>query len=146
MLLIYCSLITVAAQYGFGQEIKNISNPDDIKQAIIWEAAGQTVVVFAVWVSKSSLAFFLLRLVSTRGQKIAIMVPNVALGLIVTAALIAFWFSCHPVSFLWDRTTTGGYCVTTGTTISYIAGVVSVFVDFWYAGFPWYMLRGVHSK
>lgn len=143
MLVIYCVLITVAAHYGFGQDLEAIDSHSDITRAILWEAAGQTIVVLAVWVSKTSLALFLMRLTSSRNQKLAIMVPSVVLGLIIVASLISYWFDCRPLAFLWDRSIPGGYCLAVTNYISLTAGCISIFIDVWYAAFPWYMLWDV---
>lgn len=143
MLVIYSICISVASTRGFGKPMADIPTKSDITTAILWEAAGQTFVVFAVWVSKSSLAFFLLRLAGSRKQKIAIMIPNVALCLSVTAALLLFWLGCKPIAYLWDRSIPGGTCLATETTsVSLLAGCLSIFTDFFYASFPWYLLWG----
>ncbi|CAN8100113.1 unnamed protein product [Discula destructiva] len=143
MLIIYCVMITVAAQYGFGQELGAISNPADITKAILWEAIGQTVVVLAVWVSKTSLALFLLRLISSPRQRIAIMFPCILLGVAIVAALLSYWLDCRPIAFFWDRSIPGGECLEAGDYVSIVAGAISVFTDLWYAAFPWYMLWAV---
>lgn len=139
----YCVLITVAAHYGFGQDLESIDSQPDITKAILWEAVGQTIVVLAVWVSKTSLALFLMRLTSSRNQKLAIMVPSAVLGLVILASLISYWFDCRPLAFLWDRSIPGGYCLPVTNYISLAAGCISVFIDVWYAAFPWYMLWDV---
>lgn len=143
MLVIYCVLITVAAHYGFGQDLEAIGSQKTITKAILWEAAGQTVVVLAVWVSKTSLAIFLIRLTSSPRQQLAIMGPSVALGLVIIASLVSYWFDCRPLAFLWDRSIPGGYCLAVTNYISLAAGCFSVLLDLWYAAFPWYMLWGV---
>lgn len=144
MLLFYCVAITIAAHYGFGQVLQDIPTASDIRKAILWEAVGQTVVVVAVWVSKTSLACFLLRLISNNPKhRIAIIIPSAALGISVSLAIIFFWLDCRPIAFLWDRSIPGGYCLATGNYVSIVAGSISVFTDLWYAGFPWYLLWGM---
>lgn len=139
MLIIYCVTITIAAHYGFGQDLGAISNPIDITKAILWEAAGQTIVVLAVWVSKTSLALFLLHLISSPKQKAAIIIPCALLGVAVVAALLSWWLDCRPISFFWDRAIPGGTCLEAGDYVSIVAGSTSVFTELWYATFPWYM-------
>lgn len=143
MLVIYCALITAASHYGFGQDLEVIRTKSDITTAILLESSGQTVVVLAVWVSKTSLALFLMRLTISVYQKVAISIPSIALGIAILASLISFWLGCRPLAFLWDRSIPGGYCLELTNDLSYLAGSLSILTDFWYAVFPWYMLRGI---
>lgn len=133
-------MLTVAAQYGFGKDIGTITSQDDLIHAILYEAIGQTVMVVGTVVSKASLGLFLMRLVVDRKQMIALAAPSVILALFVVVSLLVFWFSCRPISFLWNRFIPGGRCEIDAGPISTAAGVWSVIVDFWYAGFPWYLI------
>lgn len=132
-------MITLSAKFGFGQNLSDIPL-NDVAPGILYEVIGQTVLVVGTIVTKASLAIFLLRLVSGRGHKLAILIPLGFLAAAVVVSLLVFWFSCTPTRYLWDRTIKGGHCTIDPGPIATIAGAASVILDFWYAGFPWYML------
>ncbi|KAL0932072.1 uncharacterized protein CTRU02_213025 [Colletotrichum truncatum] len=139
----YDVMITVASFYGFGRNISELESPHDVSHAILFEAIGQTILVVGTVVSKTSLALFLLRLVTTRLHQFIILVPVIILGLFVVISLVVFWFSCKPVEFLWNRFLPGGTCPIDPGPISTAAGAWSVVVDFWYAITPWALLWNV---
>ncbi|KAF7521830.1 hypothetical protein G7054_g12338 [Neopestalotiopsis clavispora] len=99
-LLIYDIMMTIASYYGFGQDMTEIlavkgieKGMETITKAILYSAIGQTVLVFGTALSKTSLALFLLRLVTTRRDQVAIWVPNFFLTTAIIASLFVFWFS-----------------------------------------------------
>lgn len=145
-LLIYDIMMTIASYYGFGQDMTEIlavkgteKGMETITKAILYSAIGQTVLVFGTALSKTSLALFLLRLVTTRRDQVAIWVPNFFLTTAIIASLFVFWFSCVPVAYLWDRRLDGSCPIDSGHVATY-AGCWSVIVDFFYAAFPWWLL------
>lgn len=145
-LLIYDIMLTLSSFYGFGQDMTEIlavkgtkDGMETISKAILYSAIGQTVLVFGTVLSKTSLALFLLRLVTTRRDQIAIWVPDFFLATAVVASLFVFWFSCVPVAYLWDRRLDGS-CPINPAAISTYAGCWSVIIDFFYAAFPWWLL------
>ncbi|ETS73764.1 hypothetical protein PFICI_14710 [Pestalotiopsis fici W106-1] len=145
-LLIYDVMLTIASYYGFGQDMTGIiaakgtvDGMENITRAILYSAIGQTVLVFGTALSKTSLALFLLRLVTTRRDQVAIWVPNFFLATAIVASLFVFWFSCVPVAYLWDRRLDGTCPIDPGHISTY-AGCWSVIVDFFYAAFPWWLL------
>lgn len=145
-LLIYDVMMTISSHYGFGRDMEDIiaikgevDGMEAITRAILYSAIGQTVLVVGTVLSKTSLALFLVRLVSTRRDKVAIWVPDFFLGTAVVASLFVFWFSCQPTAYLWDRRLDGECTIDPGP-ISMYAGSWSVILDFWYAAFPWWML------
>lgn len=115
---------------------------------IILTNAGQTVVGVAVWISKTALAFFLLRIFGACGRKTrwTIILPPVLLGLFVTAGLLAFWLECRPISYLWDRLNLDGVCGDTAVYLNLIAAILSFLCDFIFAALPWFTLRNIQSK
>lgn len=115
---------------------------------IILTNAGQTVVGVAVWISKTALAFFLLRIFGACGRKTrwTIILPPVLLGLFVTAGLLAFWLECRPISYLWDRLNPDGICGDNAVYLNLIAAILSFLCDFIFAALPWFTLRNIQSK
>ncbi|OLN83278.1 hypothetical protein CCHL11_03002 [Colletotrichum chlorophyti] len=139
----YDIMLTIASYYGFGRNIPEIKSSFDVSRAILYEAIGQTILVFGTVVSKASLAVFLLRLVNTRLHQVVILAPVVILLIFVVVSLCVFWLSCTPVEFLWNRVLPGGTCHIDPGPISTAAGAWSVVVDFWYAITPWALLWNV---
>ncbi|POS69142.1 hypothetical protein DHEL01_v212464 [Diaporthe helianthi] len=147
LLVVYCGLITASCFYGFGLIRDDVPNPWHRSLVIILTNAGQTVVGVAVWVSKTALAFFLLRIFGACGQKTrwAIIIPPILLGLFVTAGLLAFWLECRPISYLWDRLNPNGVCGDTAVYLNLIAAILSFLCDFIFAALPWFALRNIQS-
>ncbi|TDZ31047.1 Satratoxin biosynthesis SC1 cluster protein 4 [Colletotrichum spinosum] len=143
LFLAYDVMLTVAAFYGFGRDIGELQTPYDVSHAILYEAIGVTILVVGTVVSKTSLALFLLRLVTSRLHQVVILVPVVVLGLFVVVSLLVFWLSCTPVEYLWNRFIPDGTCRIDPGPISTAAGSWSVVVDFWYAVTPWALLWNV---
>ncbi|KAI0405526.1 hypothetical protein F4802DRAFT_597082 [Xylaria palmicola] len=142
-LLIYVILVQVSAQFGFGREVSEIESPDDVTRAILAEMIGQTFLIIGNVASKLAITFFLIKLANKRTHKISIWLPVIAFAIFVTIALIVSWLSCQPTSHTWDPRVPGE-CAVDPTPTAVIAGGISVLVDFWYAGFPWYLLWGVN--
>lgn len=148
MLVCYCIVITISAFYGFGLTRDDVPDPWHRSLVIILTGAGQTIIGLAVWVSKSSLAFTLLRLFSSCGRRVrwAIIMPPCLLGIFVTSGLFAFWFECRPVSYLWDRLNPNGVCGDTAVYLTLIASGFSFMCDFFYAALPWWVLKHIQSR
>lgn len=115
---------------------------------IILTNAGQTVVGVAVFISKTALAFFLLRIFGACGRKTrwTIILPPILLGLFVTSGLLAFWLECRPISYLWDRLNPNGVCGDIAVYLNLIAAILSFLCDFIFAALPWFTLRNIQSK
>ncbi|KAI1359113.1 hypothetical protein F5Y08DRAFT_320355 [Xylaria arbuscula] len=135
----YNILLQLAAKYGFGRDISDIDSPDDLSRAILYEAIGQTLLITGNVFAKLSIGYFLVRLVTSRAHKAAIWTPAFAFSLVVMVSVIVFWFSCEPTEYLWDRSIDGSCDIEPGSA-AVLAGALSVFVDLWYTGFPWYLL------
>lgn len=139
-------MLTISSFYGFGRDMNDIiaekgevDGMETITKAILYSAIGQTILVVGTVLSKTSLALFLLRLVTTRRDQIAIWVPVFFLATAVIISLFIFWFSCQPIAYLWDRRLDGKCTIDPGPISTY-AGSWSVVLDFWYAAFPWFLL------
>lgn len=118
LLLCYVIFTTVSGHYGFGQNMKDIANPDDVAMAVLFEAIGQTFAVVGMAVAKWSLGLFLLRLVTKTWHMVAIWTAMVALMSASISVCFVFWLQCTPPSFLWDRRVPGGYCHIDSTPVS----------------------------
>ena len=114
----YTVFVHVSANYGFGQNMLDIPNPDDLSDAVLFEAIGQTFAVLGMAIAKWSLGLFLLRLVKQRWHKVAIWL---AMGCLMSASIsvcFVFWLQCTPPKYLWDRRIPGGYCHIDSTPVS----------------------------
>ncbi|KAI1267083.1 hypothetical protein F5Y18DRAFT_444823 [Xylariaceae sp. FL1019] len=131
-LLLMTSFYTKSATLGLGQSNASIGNEDDIVEAILWEAIGQTFTVLGTAIAKWSLGLFLLRLVVVRWQR---NVVYVAMGSVM-AASISVLFACRPFRYLWDRRIPG-YCPISAIPASTVLNVTTVIVDFVFAFLPW---------
>ncbi|KAF5007139.1 hypothetical protein FDECE_6525 [Fusarium decemcellulare] len=135
-LVFYTIFTTVAAKYGFGQNMTDIKVPDDLVNAILFEAIGQTFAVVGMAVAKWSLGLFLLRLVKQQWHQIAIWVSMACLMGASISTCFVFWLQCTPPKYLWDRRITGR-CHIDSTPVSMLLCILCVIVDFFYAIFPW---------
>lgn len=143
-LLVYVTLVTVAARYGLGQEMTNPAS-EETSRALLLVNIGQSVTTIAAVTIKISIACFLLRIVGVnRTHQVAIILPVTLVALSVFIALWLLWFSCKPVSYSWDITVPGGHCdAVTQFWAGLVSGVMIVVVELWYASFPWYLIRGL---
>ncbi|KAF9877444.1 hypothetical protein CkaCkLH20_05144 [Colletotrichum karsti] len=140
LLVLYTTFTTFSAHYGFGQSLRDIPDPDDAVQAILFEAIGQTFAVVGMAVAKWSLGLFLLRLVNKKWHKIVIWI---SMGCLMGASIstcFVFWLQCTPPSYLWDRRIPGGFCSVDSTPVSMLLCILCVTVDFFYAVFPWFFI------
>lgn len=118
LLLCYTIFTTVSAHYGFGQNMADITNIDDLVNAILFEAIGQTFAVVGMAVAKWSLGLFLLRLVTQAWHKVAIWITMSSLMGASISVCFVFWLQCTPPAYLFDRRIPGGYCHIDTTPVS----------------------------
>ncbi|KAF4468501.1 hypothetical protein FALBO_4618 [Fusarium albosuccineum] len=137
-LVLYTIFTSVAAHYGFGQNLVDIAtrNPDDVPLAILFEAIGHTFALIGMAVAKWSLGLFLLRIVEARWHKIAIWLSVACLMGASISTCFVFWLQCSPPKYLWDRRIPGR-CHIDSTPISMLLCILCVICDFFYAVFPW---------
>lgn len=136
LLLLYTVFIHVAANHGFGQNMWDILDPQDISAAVLYECIAQTFAVVGMAVAKWSLGPFLLRLVKETWHKVLIWGT---LANLMTASLLClffFWFQCKPAAFLWDKSMEGE-CELPQLGVSIYLGTSCVFTDLFFAVFPW---------
>lgn len=119
LLLAYTVATTVAAYHGFGQNMTEIPDMDDLVQAILFEAIGQTFAVVGMAVAKWSLGLFLLRLVTEAWHKVAIWITMGSLMAASISVCFVFWLQCSPPAYLYDRRIPGGYCYINTTPVSF---------------------------
>lgn len=143
-LLVYVTLVTVAARYGLGQEITNPAS-EETSRALLLTNIGQSVTTVAAVTIKISIACFLLRIVGfNRTHKVAIILPVTLVALSVFISLWLVWFSCKPLSYVWDIAAPGGHCDDARQFwAGLVSGVLIVLVELWYASFPWFLIRGL---
>ncbi len=139
LFLIYNIFLQLSAEYGFGRDISEIESPDDLSRAILYEIIGQTLLITGNVSAKLSIGFFMVRLVTRWGHKVAIWTPVFIFSFFAMVSTFVLWFSCQPTAYLWNRRINGRCDVDPGPT-AVLAGALSVFVDLWYSGFPWYLL------
>ncbi|KAH6898040.1 hypothetical protein B0T10DRAFT_525463 [Thelonectria olida] len=145
-LVFYTIFITVSSSYGFGQNVFDIKDQDDLSDAVLYEAIGQTFAVIGMAVAKWSLGLFLLRLVKARWHKIVIWVSMACLMGASISTCFVFWLQCTPPKYLWDRRIPGGYCHINSTPVSILLCVLCVIVDFFFAFFPWLFIWGLQMN
>ncbi|KAI1426462.1 hypothetical protein F5Y12DRAFT_713190 [Xylaria sp. FL1777] len=139
-LALMTSFYTKAATLGLGQSNAEIGNEDNIVEAILWEAIGQTFTVLGTAIAKWSLGLFLLRLVKVRWQVIVIWTAMSGLLAASISVLFAFWLQtcrCRPFAYLWDRRIPGGHCVISAVPASTVLNISTVIVDILFAVLPW---------
>ncbi|GAB1319258.1 Integral membrane protein pth11 [Madurella fahalii] len=140
LLLCYTIFTTISAHYGFGQNMADIPILDDLIDAILFEAIGQTFAVVGMAVAKWSLGLFLLRLVTQGWHKVAIWIMMCSLMGASISVCFVFWLQCTPPAYLWDRRIPGGYCHIDTTPVSLTLCILCVLADFFFALFPWLFL------
>lgn len=139
LFFIYIVLIQVSAESGLGQDLSAIRSPEDVARGILCELVGQTFLIAGNITSKLSVGYFLIILDTDGSLRKWILAPVFVFGVFVTITTLVSWFSCRPVAYLWDRQL-DGRCDVNPAPTAFIAGVLSVLVDLWYAAFPWYLL------
>ncbi|KAH8666576.1 hypothetical protein BX600DRAFT_497366 [Xylariales sp. PMI_506] len=137
LLVLYVSSMTVSASYGFGQNVDDIADPQQLSHAMLFEMIGQTFAVLGMAVAKWSLGLFLLRLVAKTWHKVAIWAAMVILMGASISVCFVFWLQCTPPSYIWDHRVIGGYCAVDATPVSMLLCILCVMVDFFFALFPW---------
>ncbi|KAI1172935.1 hypothetical protein F4777DRAFT_559673 [Nemania sp. FL0916] len=126
---------TISAHYGFGQNIADIHDPDDLVRAIVWELIGQTASVLGTAFAKWSLGIFLLRLVTKLWLKIVIWTAMlILLGASIAVSFVG-WLQCTPFDYLWDRRI-HGICYINAVPASTVLNSLTVVVDFLFAALP----------
>ncbi|KAK4149178.1 hypothetical protein C8A00DRAFT_47148 [Chaetomidium leptoderma] len=140
LLVCYTVATTIAAHYGFGQNMADITDVEDLVHAILFEAIGQTFAVVGMAVAKWSLGLFLLRLVTKPWQKMAIWITMVCLMAASISTCFVFWLQCTPPAYLYDRRIPDGYCHINSTPVSLTLCILCVIADFFFAIFPWTFL------
>ena len=140
-LLVFTIFTTIAGHYGFGQTMEEIGSIESAVQATLYECIGQGFAIVGMAIAKSSLGFFLLRLVTVLWHRIAIwcamtlvmaasigelhtgccpLVFGLTLTQPQTAQVLCFWLSCVPLKYVYDRRIPGGYCPIDTRPTSYI--------------------------
>ncbi|KAK4182909.1 hypothetical protein QBC35DRAFT_395007, partial [Podospora australis] len=117
LLLCYTIMTTIAAQNGFGQNMLDIADVEDLVKAILFEAIGQTFAVVGMAVAKWSLGLFLLRLVTQTWHKVVIWITMGSLMAASISVCFVFWLQCSPPAYLYDRRIPGGYCYINATPV-----------------------------
>lgn len=171
LFLFYTIMTTIAAHYGFGQNMYEIPDIEDLVRAILFEAIGQTFAVVGMAVAKWSLGLFLLRLVTETWHKVAIWIIMGSLMAASISVCFVFWLQCSPPAYLYDRRIPGGYCYINTTPVSFTLcslspylldtraslrlavtnkvwtqPVLCVVADFFFAMFPWLFLWNLNMN
>ncbi|KAI1495945.1 hypothetical protein F5X99DRAFT_422513 [Biscogniauxia marginata] len=121
---VYDIMVQISATFSFGMDVTKITLEDDVPQAILYEATGQTLSVIGIVIAKYLVDLFILRIVTT--GVIAIWVPAVIFGIPAAVSLLDHRIDSH--------------CNIDPRRISVHEGACSVVIEFWYAGLPWYLL------
>ncbi|SPO00301.1 related to integral membrane protein pth11 [Cephalotrichum gorgonifer] len=140
-LLIFTIFTHISANYGFGQTMEEIGSVDRAVLATLYECIGQSFAIVGMAIAKASLGSFLLRLTVVSWHRIAIWFTVVLVSLASIAQVLCFWLSCVPLNFVYDRTIPGGSCPIDTRPTSYILCVSTIICDFFYALFPWVIIK-----
>ncbi|KUJ09791.1 uncharacterized protein LY89DRAFT_711067 [Mollisia scopiformis] len=140
----YTILITIAATDGFGSHLTDLGLPQAVK-AIKWEIAGQTFNIAAIGTSKSSVAVFLLRIVTSKSH-IWILWFCIASTSFVCASCIVFMYTqCTPLESIFNPTLPH-VCYLNFTVNAIFSGSYTAAMDFVLAIFPWFVLWKLNMK
>jgi hypothetical protein len=140
LLVLYTVFVTVSATHGFGQNMWDIPDPQDIVDAILFEAIGQVCLVVGMALAKWSLGLFLLRIVTVSWHRILIWSFMILLMVGSLSVCFVFMLQCTPPAYLWDRRIPGGYCHLDASPVSLAMCIFCVISDFFFALFPWYFI------
>lgn len=83
---------------------------DEAALAIKYEMIGQTFAVVGMAVAKTSLGFFLLRIVIEKWQRVLIWFAMASLSAVSALCAVIFWTQCTPVQKIFDPIRTEGAC------------------------------------
>ncbi|KAI1075871.1 hypothetical protein F5B20DRAFT_368620 [Whalleya microplaca] len=145
---ISCSLILRGVYYGLGRHNKSLDQYDEI-QGLKYQALATATYVSNMWLIKSSIGIFLLRL-SNRKRYTYTLYASIAIVTVWSLALF-FWniFQCNPVEAQWDytilKTDTTSHCVSADEIVNaaYALSVMTIISDWLYALLPIPMIWNV---
>ncbi|KAH6685059.1 hypothetical protein F5X68DRAFT_242188 [Plectosphaerella plurivora] len=143
-LFLHNLFIHIAAGYGFGQDQSTLSL-DDGATAHKWEMIGQTFIIVGMGMSKMSLALFLLRIVIERWHRISIWAVGGSLMFASSLTGILCWLQCLPAQRIYDKRVEGR-CIIDPVPWAILLGSFCIFVDFFFAIFPWVFLHKLEMK
>jgi len=142
-LLAFTACIQVSVHYGLGSSFWTLSL-DRSSDAIFWTYIANTMVITGNCLSKLSMAFFLLRVVQLRGQKIALWILVGITAATSFALAVMLWNQTTPRKASWDPLRTPGQWNIQIQPMSVGLGAWSSACDFFLAIFPWMFIWSLH--
>ena len=97
----YTILCTVAATKGFGTHLEELGLPQAVK-AIKWEIAGQSFNIAAIGTSKSSVAVFLLRIVTQKSHIYLLWFFIVSTSFVCASCIVFMFTQCTPLESIFN--------------------------------------------
>ena len=93
-------------EYGIGRHVYYLGHASSVKALkLFW--LSQAFVIPAVTIGKISVAFFILRLSTTKWHRWFLQTVNVTLIIINIPLIVLTYAQCQPAGLLWDQTLKG---------------------------------------
>ncbi|KAJ1325015.1 hypothetical protein MN608_09724 [Microdochium nivale] len=133
LIILYSAFGTIACLYGYGRDDLD---PAGMAKTSFWRMVAQTFAMTATATSKSSVGFFLLRLIAKPWHKVVIWSVMAFMVVASILSVVFTWVACSPIEFTWDERIEGGTCIDT-IPIAASMAVGTVLVDITYAVLGW---------
>ncbi|CAG8980608.1 hypothetical protein HYALB_00013763 [Hymenoscyphus albidus] len=144
LFFLFCAFTTASSFSGLGALRKDL-DPAAYSMAMKWELIGQSICIFAIPTSKSSVALFLLRIVVNKWHRYILWFCIVSTVIAGCTSAIGIFFQCVPVQKIWDPTVEGYYKLKFIYMGLFTAGWSSL-MDFVLALLPWHVLWSLNMK
>ncbi|KUI60994.1 hypothetical protein VP1G_08189 [Cytospora mali] len=140
----YSVFISIAVGNGLGRHAADLTVAQ-FATAVKWELIGQTCNILAIGTTKSSVAFFLARLVVQKWHKVMLYFCVATTSLTCISCIILMYAQCTPLQSIWDPRVTG-VCHYNFTADAVFSGAYTAAMDFFLAAIPWFILWNVNMK
>ncbi|KUI67619.1 hypothetical protein VM1G_02837 [Cytospora mali] len=140
----YSVFISIAVGHGLGHHAADLTAAQ-FATAVKWELIGQTCNILAIGTTKSSVAFFLARLVVQKWHKVMLYFCVATTSLVCISCIILMYVQCTPIQSIWDPRVTG-VCYFNFTADAVFSGAYTAAMDFFLAAIPWFILWNVNMK
>ncbi|TVY17486.1 hypothetical protein LARI1_G004529 [Lachnellula arida] len=139
----FCITLILAVHYGTGRHNADVTS-ENIIEAVKYQTLAELFYIPETAFIKLSVGFLLLR-ITPDGAKFYRYVIFGSLGFLSLWTIISFFivlFQCHPVSYVWDKTSGKGSCKDAVTVVkaAYAFSAMDIFFDWGFALLPLPML------
>lgn len=140
----YASCITAGTIHGLGRLASELALGEPV-EAMKMEILGQAICILNIAVSKSAIAFFLLRILAKGRHKAIIWVCIISTTIISCVCAAAAFLQCDPIPKVWNHQIPGE-CKLDFRTIGMTTSAYAVVMDFVLAIFPCFVVWGLKMK